>query len=394
MTEWTSAGLKTLVTEKLEGRPFVVVANRQPYEHYFDGEEIRWKEPASGVATALDPILRAGGGTWIGHGAGDADRAVVDADDVVRVPPDAPAYALKRVWLSKEEEDGYYYGFANQALWPLCHIAYERPAFNDAHWSHYAAVNAKFADAVAQVVGDGPSFVFVQDYHYALLPRLIKERRPNAVVAQFWHIPWPNAEAFRICPWKKEILEGLLGNDLLGFHIQNHCNNFLNTIDREMEARLDRERFAVYFHDRPTFVRPFPISVDFDGTAAEADSPEVAEEMKAIRRRYDLRDRIVGVGIDRMDYTKGIPERLTAIDRFLTRHPEQRGKFVFIQVGVPSRVHIPAYKALGDRVQGLVDQINWRHGRDRWRPIVYLPEHHGRRSLTALYRLARFCMVT
>jgi trehalose 6-phosphate synthase len=389
---WTSERLRETIRQRLGSELFVVVSNREPYLHRFEGEEIVCQVPASGLTIALDPVMRACGGLWVAHGSGEADRQVVDAQDRVQVPPAQPAYALRRVWLTKEEEDRYYYGFSNEALWPLCHIAYTRPSFNLQEWEAYQAVNRKFADAVLGEVRDRNAFVFIQDYHFALLSRLLK--RPNIRTAQFWHIPWPNREAFRVCPWGEALLEGLLGNDLLGFHIRYHCHNFLDTVDRTIEARVDYERFEVTRGGLTTMVRPFPISVDFDAMARQAASAEVSDEMDRLTKRYGLRRRTVWLGVDRIDYTKGIPERLRALDRCLERHPEFQKRAVLVEVGVPSRVHIGAYKQLNDEIDELVEAINWKYQTADWKPILYLKQHVQPPMLQAWYRLASVCLVT
>ena len=381
-----------MIQERLADELFVVVSNREPYVHRYDGEAIFWDVPPGGLTLALDPVMRACGGLWIAHGSGSADRATVDEHSHIEVPPDTPAYTLRRLWLTEEEEAGYYYGFANEGLWPLCHIAYTRPAFNVSDWEQYRAVNRKFADAVLEEVGDRRAFVFIQDYHLALLSRLLK--RPNIRTAQFWHIPWPNPEAFRICPFDEEILDGLLGNDLLGFQILHHCQNFMDTVDRVLEARVDRERSEVIRGGATTLVKPFPISVDFNGIAAHTGGPAVEEEAKRLAARYRLRNRIVAVGVDRINYTKGIPERLQAIDRFLQRHPEFAERFVFVEVGVPSRIEIPMYQRLNAELDHLVRAINWRHRTLTWQPIVFIKRAISPTTLHAWYRLARVAMVT
>ena len=389
---WTNANLKDMIRQRLGDELFVVVSNREPYVHRFEGEEIVCEVPPSGLTIALDPVMRACGGLWLAHGSGEADHQVVDASAHVQVPPESPAYTLRRVWLTKEEEQRYYYGFANQALWPLCHIAHTRPSFNLDEWQTYQAVNQKFADAVLEEVGDRRAFVFIQDYHFATLSRLLK--RVNIRTAQFWHIPWPNPEAFRICPWSEEILDGLLGNDLLGFHLQYHCQNFMDTVDRTIEAKMDYERFEITRGGCTTMERPFPISVDFDAIAQRAASPPVAEEMKQLQRRHGLRKMLVGLGVDRLDYTKGIPERLRAVDRFLERHPEFQERFVFVEIGVPSRVHIDAYQRVNDEIDQLVESINWKYQRDNWKPILFLKAHAAPASLSAWYQVANFCVVS
>ncbi|MBI4188331.1 MAG: trehalose-6-phosphate synthase, partial [Chloroflexi bacterium] len=285
-----------------------MVSNREPYIHTFSGREIVCQMPASGLTVALDPVMRACGGTWIAHGSGDADREVVDKNSKVMVPPEEPRYSLKRLWLSKEEVEGYYYGFSNEALWPLCHIVYTRPVFEESDWNIYKRVNEIFAQGVLEEVGDRKAFVFIQDYHLALLSRLIKQKNPNIITAQFWHIPWPNPEAFRICPWQGEILDGLLGNDLLGFHIRYHCNNFMDTVDRALEANLNWETHTVTRGNKKTAIRPFPISVDFEEISSDAQKEEVGIEIERLKNRLGIEDQmVVGVGLDRIDYTKGIP---------------------------------------------------------------------------------------
>jgi trehalose 6-phosphate synthase len=382
--------LEDVARERLDGAKLVVVANREPYIHRYDGDEIRCMTPASGLTTALDPVMRSCGGVWVGHGSGEADRAVSDEQGRIAVPPDDPSYTLRRVWLSKAEEDGYYYGISNEGLWPLCHVVYTRPQFDPQHWEEYRRVNQKFADAVLEEVGPDDGVVFVQDYHFALLPRMLKRARPDLVVMQFWHIPWPNPEVMRICPWQQELLEGLLGNDLLAFHIQHHCNNFLDTVDRTLEARIDTERFSVTRENHTTLVQPHPISIDPD---VSFSPQEIEQECRALARRLRIHQRLI-VGIDRVDYTKGIVERFMAVDRLLTIDPNLKGSFRLLQIGAPSRVHIPAYRDLKDQLEALAEEINWRHGCDAWQPIQFVNEHYDALQIQALYRMATACVVS
>ncbi len=389
---WTRDRLLDLARDRFQDTLLVVVANREPYAHGREEGRIRWIRPASGLVTALDPVMRACGGVWVGHGSGDADRETADACGRLPVPPDDPSYMLRRVWLTREEEEGYYYGFANEAIWPLCHIAFTRPNFKTSDWKQYERVNRKFATAVLEEIEGRRAIVFVQDYHYALLPRMIKDQRPDAVVCQFWHIPWPNREAFRICPWGAEILYGLLGNDLLGFHLQYHCLNFLETVDRTLEARVEYDHSTVTHGGKPTIVRPFPISIDPE--TAKSNGTHPCSAVFRTRRRLRLRDEKIILGVDRLDYTKGIPERLKALDRFLQKYPEYRERVVFVQVGAPSRTHIPRYRALDEEIDDLVEGINWRHETDSWRPILYLSRHHSAEEILPLYRAAQVCVVS
>jgi alpha,alpha-trehalose-phosphate synthase [UDP-forming] len=390
---WSKERLEDVVRTRLGGTRLVVVANREPFIHVYDRGEIRCMRPASGVTTALDPVMRACGGVWVGHGSGDADRVASDEQGRVPVPPEDPNYTLRRVWLSREEEEGYYYGFANAALWPLCHAAYTRPRFEPEHWNAYRQVNRKFAEAVLEEIEGEPALVFVQDYHFALLPRLLREARPDLAIVQFWHIPWPNPDVFRVCPWKEEILHGLLGNNLLAFHTQYHCNHFLETVDRYLEARVCFERFAVTSRGQTTEVRPQPISVDPDEIAAAAPA-DLQREERRLRAQLRVGNLPLLVGVDRVDYIKGIPERLRAVDRLLCKYPEWRRNFCFVQVGAPSRVHIGDYRQLNEQVAAMVEEINWRHGDGSWDPIVFLHEHHGPEKLFVLYRMAAACVVS
>ncbi len=392
---WTKEALHDLIQTRLRDYQLIVVANREPYIHRHVGKRIECIAPASGMVTALDPILRTCGGTWVAHGSGDADRAMVDAHDHTPVPPGQPQYTLRRVWLTKEQEEGYYYGLANEGLWPLCHIAFTRPTFDQRHWEVYRQVNSLFAQAVLEEAGSRPTFVFVQDYHFALLPRLLKKANPNLIVAQFWHIPWPNRETFRAFPWKEELLDGLLGNDLLGFHLRYHCQNFLDTLDRTLEAKVDLERSEITRGGKVTVVRPFPISIDFERHVAIAQSQKVDAFLDGWRVQFDLQDQhVVGIGVDRLDYTKGIPDRLRALDRFLEKNPSYRRRLMFIQVAVPTRSHVPQYQALDEEVDRLVAEINWRWSEESWQPIILLKQHYGQAELAALHRLAHFCIVS
>jgi alpha,alpha-trehalose-phosphate synthase [UDP-forming] len=372
---------------------FIAVSNREPYIHRVHDGQVECITPASGLTVALDPILRATGGTWVAHGSGNADRVTVDRADHVAVPPDGPQYTLRRVWLDPETEERYYYGLSNEGLWPLCHIAFQRPVFRLRDWESYRHANQIFADAVLEEAAGGPALVFIQDYHFALLPRMLKARNPNLTIAQFWHIPWPNREVFRAFPWADELLDGMLGNDLLGFHLQYHCANFLDTVERNLEAMVDLEHRTIQRRGSVTRVRPFPISIDFDAHAATAAGAEVDAHVERWRRKLG-NPALLGIGIDRADYTKGIPERLFAIDRLLETHPEHRGRLVFLQVAVPSRTRIGSYDRLNREIAQIVDTINERWATDRWRPIHLSPGHLPQPELMALHRLADFCVVS
>ncbi|NLH80547.1 MAG: trehalose-6-phosphate synthase, partial [Phyllobacteriaceae bacterium] len=336
--DWSPDTLRRLLLEELPGSQVLVVSNREPYIHNRakDGS-IELQLPASGLVSALEPVMRTCGGTWIAHGSGSADRDTVDANDRIAVPPAAPDYTLRRVWLDDDEVEGYYYGLANEGLWPLCHIAFVRPTFREADWKRYRAVNEKFAEVVAAEATTEDPIVLVQDYHFALLPRMIRRRLPKATIVTFWHIPWPNAETFGICPWREEIIDGLLGSSILGFHTRQHCNNFLEATDRFMESRIDREHDSVTFGGTDTLIRPYPISIAWPPTGLVGQA-SIADCRAAVRRRLGLSDEVrLAVGIERFDYTKGILDRMAAVDDLLTRRPQWRERFVFVQAAAPTR---------------------------------------------------------
>lgn len=391
---WTSGSLKEYMRAELKGKKLFLISNREPYMHVKEGSSVKCIVPAGGLVTALDPVMRICDGVWIAHGSGDADREFVDGQNRVRVPPEEPAYTLKRVWLTKEEEDGYYYGFSNEGLWPLCHITHTRPIFRLDDWERYQKVNELFAQTLMGEISDEESpLILVQDYHLALLPLLIKQKRPDARVALFWHIPWPNPESFGICPWRQEILIGMLGADLLGFHIQFFCNNFLDTVDRFLESKIDWEQFAVSRSSHSTLVKPFPISVGYE-EHVYADVEDAGMIRESIFKEIGMQTEYIGVGVDRIDYTKGIPEKFRAIERFLEKYPEYIERFVFVELGAPSRDHIKKYRELMAEVEETVERINWKFRTKRWRPIVYLKAHHAREEINRYYRVADFCMVT
>ena len=393
---WTAERLRASIKGKAHQGSLFVVSNREPYMQVYKGKAIETLIPASGLVTALEPILRACDGVWIASGSGDADRESVDEQDHVRVPPDKPEYTLRRVWLSKEVEQGHYYGFSNEGLWPLCHIAHTRPIFRASDWQSYQAANQEFARAVLQEMnGVDRPLVLVQDYHFALLPRMIKEARPDARVAIFWHIPWPNPEAFGICPWQRELVSGLLGADLIGFQIQAHCDNFLETVDASLESRIEWERFAVERSGHTTFVRPFPISVDFRESQRTHESQVSPYVLRSeLLQKLGIKANFLGVGVDRVDYTKGLLERLRGVERFLEKWPAYREKFTFVQIGAPSRTEIPRYHDFMQELEAEAARINARWQTPDWKPIALLTRHHSHEEILPYYRAADLCMVT
>ena len=401
--EWTPERLKQLLKDHLSDDEIIVVSNREPYIHEktegADGSSgIEVRCPASGLVTAVEPVMRACSGTWIAHGAGSADRETVDDHDRVAVPPSDPAYTLRRIWLTQEEEEGYYYGFSNEGLWPLCHIAHVRPVFRSADWKQYVAVNRRFADAVVAEARTENPVVLIQDYHFALLPRLIRDRLPLATIITFWHIPWPNPESFGICPWRTELIEGLLGSTILGFHTLYQAKNFIETADRFLETRIEHETSLISYGGMRTQVESYPISIDWpDAPSLQKSVDDCRSE---VRERLGLPPaQLLGLGVDRLDYTKGILERFSAVETMLERHPEMAGRFTFVQIAAPSRSALEEYQNFEARVRAEALRINRRFARlTAGRPgpdaIALLIEHHDQKSVFAHYRGCDVCVVT
>ncbi len=391
---WTPEALSHVARERLAGTQLLVVSNREPYAHVRDADgTIRVQFPASGMVTALEPVIRACSGTWIAHGSGNADREMVDRNDRVQVPPEDPTYLLRRVWLTEEEENGYYYGFANEGLWPLCHLAYVRPAFRPEDWRQYQAVNARFAQVVQREArGDRP-IVFIQDFHFALLPAMVRERLPEATVILFWHIPWPNSETFGVCPWREELLRGLLSCDILGFHTRYHCQNFLATVDRFVECQIDHEHMTITTQGHVCRVAAYPISIEWPPRWI-AQLPDVAQCRRDVRERFAIGPEVrLGLGVERWDFTKGIVERFHALEHLLENYPQWRARVTLLQVAAPTRSRLPAYRAIQEETLAECARINTRFGTAEWQPIVLIDSAQGPLQVFELYRAADFCLV-
>ncbi len=392
--EWTPQALRHLLEQELPNSEVLIVSNREPYIHNRKDDVVTVQRPASGVVTALEPVMRACGGTWIAHGSGSADREMVDANDCLAVPPENPEYTLRRIWLTEAEEEGYYLGLANEGIWPLCHITFVRPNFRESDWQAYKAVNRKFADAILQHVKTQNPVILVQDYHFALVPRMIREMLPEATILTFWHIPWPNPEVFSICPWRDEILNGLLGSSVLGFHTQFHCQNFMESVDRFLESHIDRDQSVVAMGDHSTLIRPYPISIAWPPEGLQNVAP-AADCREAVRQRFKLRpDVLIGVGVERFDYTKGIIDRLLAVRELLRMHPELHGRFAFIQAAAPTRGRLPAYQTIQQETRELAEAINREFGRADYQPVFLVERHHEPHEVFELFRAADFCVIS
>ena len=394
-SEWTAQRLQSLLRTQLRGDQVIVVSNREPYLHQRKGGQVVVQRPASGLVTAVEPVMRACSGTWIAHGSGSADREAVDAHDHVALPPGHDEYQLRRIWLTPEEENGYYYGFANEGMWPLCHVAHVRPVFRESDWQHYQAVNQRFADAVVAEARSEDPVVLVQDYHFALLPAMVRKKLPRATILTFWHIPWPNPESFGICPWRREILEGMLGSTILGFHTRFHCKNFMETVDRYLEARIEHEHSTISFEGDNTFVESYPISIERPTTAETRRWLPVDQCRRNVFERLEIPlDHRLAVGVDRFDYTKGILERLHAVERMLEKYPEWLDRFTMVQVAAPSREVLEEYHAFRERITLLAERINKRFARPGGSVVRLLAEHYDHGAVNELYRAADVCLVT
>jgi len=381
------------VTDALDDRELLVASNREPYAHGFDDDGITYTRPAGGLTAALDPIMQELSGTWIAWGSGDADFEVADDGGRVAIPPEDPAYTLRRLHLSERQLSGYYYGYSNQVLWPLCHGMPTRARFEAEFWSFYRDVNRTFAEAIVDSADGADPVVWVHDYQLALVPRLVRTELPDAFLTQFWHVPWPSWDVFRSCPQRRQLLEGLLANDLIAFHSERYCEAFRDCVTAAFDdARIDDEGRIERGGDR-TRVKCCPLGIDAEAYADLARSDEAASFRSSFVTEHDLGGR-VAVGVDRLDYTKGIPERLNALERLWERHPERRGTFTYVQKGSASRTCIDDYRELAETIERRIAEINDRFGTADWTPIVYTDEHYSRAELTALYRNADVAIVS
>lgn len=394
---WTGDRLHVFAEQLLKERSLIIVANAEPYTHTREGKDITYFTAASGVNTALDPMMQACSGTWIAYGPSEEDKLVVDSENRIRVPPNDPKYTLRRVWLSPKEWQGYYAGFSTEGLWALFHNAHNRPIFRKEDWQEYKKVNEKFAEAVLAEIKDiRHPIVFIQDFGFTILPRLIKRARPDAIVGMFWHIPWVSPETFSICPWKKDILRGMLHADLIGFHTQLYCNNFIESVRLEIEARIDFERLAVVNDGHVTLIKPFPISIAFsNGQQRDAEDTGTIREADAkVLKSIGVHTEYIGVGVDRLDYIKGIMERIKGIEIFLRKYPAYVGTFTFIQIAAPTRSAIKKYSEFAKEVDDEILRVNALFESKVWKPIVLLKKHHSHEEIERFYRLANCCLVT
>lgn len=390
---WDKKDLKQIVQEKFKDYLFVIVSNREPYIHIWKDKKIVCQRSIGGVTVSFETIMRSTGGTWVAYGGSSADKETVDGKDHVKLPPNDPKYTLRRVWMRKDELKGYYEGFSNSTLWPLCHVVFIRPTFIESDWQAYKKINKRFAEAILEEIGSKKAVVWIQDYHFALLPRYIKEKRPDVIVGQFWHIPWPTHEIFRTCPWAKEILDSLLHNDLLGFHRYYHVDNFFKTVSRNLEANIDYEDLSVLYKRKKHKVKFFPISVDYEDIVNRLRSTKKIRKpliKDLIKSPYE----ILAVGVDRIDYTKGILLRLRAIEKFLETESKYRGKFVYLGIGAPSRTGIVTYRRLGIEINQLVKRINEKFKKGNWQPIYYFNQVFERNKILPILSQANLCLVT
>lgn len=391
-TPWTAERLREFVKVYLKDRKIFSVSNREPYVHSKNKNNIEYSVPASGMVTAVDPVMEACGGIWIAQATGDADKETADENGKLQVPPDDAKYTLKRIWLTEKEKQGFYDGFSNEAFWPLCHNVHNRPIFRREDWQEYRKVNGKFAQSLLEEIKNVESpLVLVHDFHFALLPQMIKKTRSDARIGIFWHVPFPAPEVFNICPWHKEILEGMLGADIIGFHTQQYCNNFMDTVGKGVESIVDLEQFSITFKSHISFIRPFPISVDF---TLGNDRKSNTERSKELLDNFGVKTKYVGLGVDRLDYTKGILERFKGLEFFFNDRPEYKEKFTFLQIAPPSRQGVEKYRQFNDDVTAEAERINNKLSKNNWNPIILIKENLNHKDLNYLYRTANLCLVT
>ncbi len=386
--------ISQLYRERFADRSLILVSNREPYIHRRTKHGIKVDTPAGGLTSALDPVMRAIQGTWIAWGSGSADKEVCDENGKVKVPPDDPAYTLKRVWLDQKEVDGFYYGYANQALWPLSHMLIEKARFRMRHWQRYFEVNRKFADSIIPEIKNDKDVIWIQDYHFTVLPYMLRQRMRDLTISLFWHIPWPPWEIFRVIPQRHEILKGMLGCDLIAFHINRYCQNFLETVEQELDAIVDRRNNRISYEGHETRLIPLPISIDYDKFEDMTRHDKIQSKLSDINKKLKLEGKYVGIGVDRLDYSKGIYERVQAIKLFLKKYPAYRERFTFIQIAVPSRTKIQEYSELKDLIEKIIGEINNEFGTDDWTPIIYYSTNVPHHELVNYYRIADMAIVS
>lgn len=380
--------------ERIGNYTMFIVSSAEPYSHGYVKDKIEVSRGHGGLVTAMEPILKLNGGTWIAHGRGAADKEVVDVHDHIEMPPNKDYYTLRRIWITKKNLKGWYYGFSNEALWPLCHNVFERPTFRQEDWDAYYDVNKQFADAVLQEAeGKTNVIVWVQDYLLALVPKMIRDKRPDLIVGHFWHIPWPVADMFKICPWDKETLEGMLGNQLIGFQRHSYCRHFLNSVAKTLEAKVDFDAMTVTYNNIVTYVRHFPISIDYK-SVSKASEKSTNYGKKYIQKMLTARYEFLSLGVERVDYTKGLIERIQAIDRFLEKYPEYIERFVHINVLVPSRTLIKRYEDLSRELETLIENVNFKYATATWIPIHVIRESMEPNDIYSLCKSADIAMVT
>jgi trehalose 6-phosphate synthase len=394
----TAADLPAVLAEAIGERRFIVVSNREPYEHHWDEahEEIIVSRPAGGLISALDPLMQAVGGSWIAWGSGDRDEEVVDEHQSVRVPPEQPSYTLHRLWLNEQDQHHYYFGYSNQFLWPLCHLRPALTRIRSRYWERYGAVNLRFAEAVLDEADRAPhgAAVWFQDYHLALAPGFVRARRPDLTLAHFWHIPFPPLDLFRVATNGAELLRGLLACDLVGFHLPLFCDNFLRNVESMLEIPVDWDRRAVNIDGRTCHVRALPISIDTGIFRNAVAAPEAAARIERLRDRYAQPGVQLGIGVDRIDYSKGLEEKLKALDFLWEKYPELRGRLTYVQIAVPSRAGIEAYDWLNEKVERMAWSINDRYGTGAWRPVHLIKESMPAERLALYYRASDFAIIS
>jgi alpha,alpha-trehalose-phosphate synthase [UDP-forming] len=377
-----------LVDQRLLPERFLIVSNRLPYGLEVDGDRVDFKQGVGGLVTALDPILRHTGGLWIGWGG--THEPLPEKVEVHSGGTRGP-YSLKPLSLTRDEVERYYLGYSNKALWPLFHYFQEFCEFDTGHWATYEAINRRFADAIVEDYRNG-DLIWIHDYHLMLVPGMIRRRIPQAKIAFFLHIPFPSNEIFVVEPRAEELLNGLLGADLIGFHIDTYLYNFMDCVSKLSDHRYSRSEMRVIVDGRSVRLGSFPISIDFEHFVQMASREEIDRQISEVRNAY--RADFIALGVDRLDYSKGIPERLRAIELMLDRHEDIQGKFTFVQLSAPSRTKVEAYRKMREETERMVGHVNGRFGGKGCIPIDYRYQSYSQPDLVTYYRASDLALIT
>lgn len=387
--------MKKFFTREMGKRKFIVALQKEPYSHVYgkDGR-IELTKSAGGVHVLIDSVLKETGGTVVAMASGEADKEVVDADSRCVIKTGNRNYTLKRIFLDKNEFDGFYYGFANQTLWPLFHVVFVKPVFNRAWWDTYVSVNRIFAEnIIRELKSTEEAVIWINDYHLALVPKMLHEVNPRLAIGTFWHIPWPTHEIFRICPWRRQILEGILGSDFISFHRDYHVDNFVSCARRELGVMVESEPTTITRYGHKTQLTSLPAGIDFEEVRSITRARTLSKT-NVIQNDFGIQTEYLAIGVERVEYTKGIIERLKILELFFKKYPEYQGKLTYLSIAPPSRTQIPTYRKYSEEVSALTEKINSDLQTPEWKPLHFIHTNIERVKLFEYYRAADICLVT